>query len=124
MQFSLRARYEWTIAGYNLPFVQAAPPTPAIPSRRRARIPRSRKRAASVPAGCGSRIRLTRPFDASFGVAKDAWTVTSYGENLSNSNASTFHQHRSIHRRRDASAAASRSAISFEERHSGALSVA
>jgi outer membrane receptor protein involved in Fe transport len=24
------------------------------------------------------------------GVAKDAWTVTAYGENLANSNASTF----------------------------------
>jgi len=29
-------------------------------------------------------------FDASFGVAKDAWSLTAFGQNLSNSNASTF----------------------------------
>jgi iron complex outermembrane recepter protein len=29
-------------------------------------------------------------YDASFGFAKDPWTVTVYGENLANSNASTF----------------------------------
>jgi hypothetical protein len=28
--------------------------------------------------------------DASFGVAKDAWYANVYGENLANSNASTF----------------------------------
>jgi hypothetical protein len=29
-------------------------------------------------------------YDASLGVAKDAWTVTLFGQNLSNSDASTF----------------------------------
>jgi hypothetical protein len=29
-------------------------------------------------------------FDASIGVSKDAWIVTAFGENLGNSNASTF----------------------------------
>ncbi len=29
-------------------------------------------------------------FDASLGVAKDQWTASFYGTNLSNSNASTF----------------------------------
>ncbi len=41
-----------------------------------------------------SRLRFENPaystYAASFGVAKDAWIVTVYGENLSNSNASTF----------------------------------
>jgi hypothetical protein len=30
------------------------------------------------------------PYDASFGVAKDAWSAHVYVENLSNSNASVF----------------------------------
>jgi hypothetical protein len=29
-------------------------------------------------------------YDASLGVAKDKWTVTVFGQNLSNSNASTY----------------------------------
>jgi outer membrane receptor protein involved in Fe transport len=41
-----------------------------------------------------SRLRFENPaystYAASFGVSKDAWNVTVYGENLSNSNASTF----------------------------------
>jgi hypothetical protein len=40
------------------------------------------------------RLRFENPayttYAASFGVAKDAWWVNFYGENLSNSNASTF----------------------------------
>jgi hypothetical protein len=41
-----------------------------------------------------SRGRFENPaytvYDASFGVAKDAWYLNVYAENLSNSNASTF----------------------------------
>jgi hypothetical protein len=41
-----------------------------------------------------SRLRFENPayttWDASCGIAKDAWTLTFFGENLSNSNASTF----------------------------------
>jgi outer membrane receptor protein involved in Fe transport len=40
------------------------------------------------------RLRFENPayttYDASIGVAKDKWTATLYGENLSDSNASTF----------------------------------
>jgi iron complex outermembrane receptor protein len=47
--------------------------------------------AGAVSTG---RLRFENPaystYDASFGVAKDAWTLNFYGENLSNSNASTF----------------------------------
>ncbi|HLZ07647.1 MAG TPA: hypothetical protein VKT80_03600, partial [Chloroflexota bacterium] len=47
--------------------------------------------AGSVSTG---RLRFENPaystYDASFGVAKDAWLVTVYGENIANSNASTF----------------------------------
>ena len=40
------------------------------------------------------RLRFENPayttFDASVGIAKDNWNVTVYGENIGNSNASTF----------------------------------
>ena len=89
IQFSLRGRYEWTFAGYN-PFVQFGA----------AHTGHSFTQAGSNPtiAQAGglttSRLRFENPayttYDASFGVAKDAWIVTVYGENLANSNASTF----------------------------------
>jgi iron complex outermembrane receptor protein len=88
IQFSLRGRYEWTIAGYS-PFVQIAA----------SHSGHSYTQAGSNPTiGQGSistgRLRFENPayttYDASFGVAKDAWYVNVYGENLSNSNASVF----------------------------------
>jgi len=49
--------------------------------------------ALSGPITTG-RLRFENPAystcDASLGVAKDAWTLNLYGENLANSNASTF----------------------------------
>jgi iron complex outermembrane recepter protein len=88
IQFSLRARYEWNVAGY-APFAQFGATHQGI----------SYTQAGSNPtvAQAGlttSRLRFVNPaystYDASFGVAKDAWTLTVYGENLANSNASTF----------------------------------
>jgi iron complex outermembrane recepter protein len=88
IQFSLRGRYEWTIAGYS-PFVQIAA----------SHSGHSFTQAGSNPTiGQGSistgRLRFENPayttYDASIGVAKDAWYVNVYGENLSNSNASVF----------------------------------
>ena len=89
MQFSLRARYEWAIAGY-IPFVQAAATHNG----------HSFTQAGSNPTiGTGTsistgRLRFENPayttYDASVGVTKDAWNMTFYGENLSNSNKSVF----------------------------------
>ncbi|MGA2191044.1 MAG: TonB-dependent receptor [Steroidobacteraceae bacterium] len=89
LQFSLRARYEWSFADYNS-FVQAGASHTA----------HSFTQAGSNPtfAGAGtistSRLRFEdAPYttlSASAGVAKDAWNVMIYGENLSNSNAATF----------------------------------
>ncbi|MFI4868607.1 MAG: TonB-dependent receptor [Steroidobacterales bacterium] len=88
IQFSLRARYEWSVAGYT-PFVQF----------NTTHSGHSYTQAGSNPsiaqAGLStSRLRFENPaystYDASIGFAKDAWYVTVYGENLSNSNASTF----------------------------------
>ncbi len=89
IQFSLRARYEWTVAGYN-PFVQVGATHNGVSYTQAGSNPTIAE-AGSVKTG---RLRFENPaystFDASFGVAKDSWLVTVYGENLSNSNASTF----------------------------------
>ncbi len=88
IQFSLRARYEWSFAGYT-PFVQIAA----------SHNGHSFTQAGSNPTiGTGSistgRLRFENPayttYDASFGVAKDAWYLNVHGENLSNSNKSVF----------------------------------
>ncbi|HUA89917.1 MAG TPA: TonB-dependent receptor [Steroidobacteraceae bacterium] len=89
LQFSVRARYEWSLAGGYAPYVQVAASHNA----------HSFTQAGSNPTiGSGTistgRLRFENPayttYDASIGVAKDAWTFDVYGQNLSNSNASTF----------------------------------
>ena len=88
VQFSLRGRYDWNIGDYK-PYVQFGA----------AHTGHSFTQAGSNPsidvAGITTgRLRFENPayttFDASFGVAKDAWVVNVFAENLSNSNASTF----------------------------------
>jgi outer membrane receptor protein involved in Fe transport len=89
IQFSLRARYDWTFAGYS-PFVQVSATHTGISYTQAGSNPTIAE-AGAVSTG---RLRFENPaystFDGSFGVAKDAWIVTVYGENLANSNASTF----------------------------------
>jgi hypothetical protein len=89
IQFSLRARYEWNVAGY-APFVQAG----ATHSGHSFTQAGSNPTIAEAGAITTGRLRFENPayttFDASFGVAKDAWNVSVFAENLSNSNASTF----------------------------------
>jgi iron complex outermembrane recepter protein len=89
IQFSLRARYEWTIAGYS-PFVQIG----ATHNGHSFTQAGSNPTFAQAGAVTTARLRFENPaystYDASFGVTKDAWLVTAYGENLANSNASTF----------------------------------
>jgi outer membrane receptor protein involved in Fe transport len=89
LQFSLRARYEWSFGDYS-PFVQVGA----------SHTGHSFTQAGSNPtfAGAGSistsRLRFEdaayTTYSASFGIAKDAWNVMFFGENLSNSNAATF----------------------------------
>jgi iron complex outermembrane recepter protein len=88
VQFSLRARYEWAIGSYT-PYVQVGA----------SHTGNSFTQAGANPTlGTGaittSRLRFENPayttYDASIGVGKDAWWANLYGENLSNSNASTF----------------------------------
>lgn len=88
IQFSLRGRYDWNMGDYK-PYVQFGA----------AHTGHSFTQAGSNPsidvAGITTgRLRFENPayttFDASFGVARDAWVVNVFAENLSNSNASTF----------------------------------
>jgi iron complex outermembrane recepter protein len=90
LQYSVRGRYEWSLNGGYVPFVQvgmsfnghsftqagANPPITAD---------------GLISTG---RLRFENPaystWDASFGVSKDAWYVNVFGENLSDSNKSVF----------------------------------
>jgi outer membrane receptor protein involved in Fe transport len=89
IQFSLHARYEWSLNGYT-PFVQAG----ANHSGHSFTQAGANPTYAVGGAVQSSRGRFENPaystYDASLGIAKDAWYVTLYGENISNSNASTF----------------------------------
>jgi outer membrane receptor protein involved in Fe transport len=88
IQFSLRARYEWTVNGYT-PFVQFGA----------THTGHSFTQAGSNPSLSASGVNTTvlrfenpaySTYDASAGVAKDAWTAHLYVQNLANSNASLF----------------------------------
>src|SRR6267143_1582383 len=89
LQFSARARYDWTVNGYS-PFVQLS----ASHSSHSFTQAGSNPTITQAGGLTTSRLRFENPayttYDASIGVAKDAWIVNAYAENLSNSNASTF----------------------------------
>ena len=89
LQFSLRARYEWAYGSY-LPFMQVGL-THTGHSFTQAGSNPTLAQAGAISTG---RLRFENPaystVDASIGVAKDNWNVSLFGENLSNSNASTF----------------------------------
>ncbi len=89
IQFSLRVRYDWAIGGY-LPFVQFAA-THSGHSFTQAGSNPTIFQAGGITTG---RLRFENPayttYDASVGVAKDAWNISVFGENLSNSHKSVF----------------------------------
>jgi iron complex outermembrane receptor protein len=89
IQFSARARYEWAMAGY-VPYVQVGL-THTGHSFTQAGSNPTIAQAGGISTG---RLRFENPaystVSASVGVSKDSWYVNLFGENLSNSNASTF----------------------------------
>jgi outer membrane receptor protein involved in Fe transport len=90
IQFSARARYEWSMAGGYVPFVQVGV-THSGHSFTQAGSNPTLADAGSISTG---RLRFENPayttVAASVGVSKDSWYANLFGENLSNSNASTF----------------------------------
>ncbi len=89
IQFSLRARYEWTVNDYNA-FVQFGA-THTGHSFTQAGANPSIAVGGAVNSGV---LRFENPaytsYDASFGVAKDAWNAHVYVQNLSDSNVSVY----------------------------------
>ena len=89
LQYSLRVRYDWNINGYS-PFAQVSS-THNGHSFTQAGSNPTLAQAGAISTG---RLRFENPayttYDASFGVSKDKWTLTVFGENLGDSNASTF----------------------------------
>jgi iron complex outermembrane recepter protein len=89
VQFSLHARYEWSIGGY-VPYIQAG----AFHTAHSFTQAGANPTYALGGAVSTSRGRFENPayttYDAALGVSKDAWRVAITCENLSNSNASTF----------------------------------
>ena len=89
IQYSLRGRYDWNVNGYT-PFVQLSM------THTDSSLTQSGSNPTIGQAGglTTSHLRFENPayttYDMSFGVAKDAWNLTVYGENLGDSNASTF----------------------------------
>jgi iron complex outermembrane recepter protein len=90
LQFSLRARYEWSMGADYTAFVQAGATHQGITFTQAGSNP-------TILAGgtvATSRGRFEMPAystaNASAGIAKDAWWFNVYVENLGNSNASTF----------------------------------
>ncbi len=89
IQFSLRARYDWNVMDYK-PFVQFG----AVHTGHSFTQAGSNPTIAEAGGITTGRLRFENPaystFDASFGVAKDAWNVMVFAENLNNTHASTF----------------------------------
>ena len=90
VQFSLRARYEFSLSNSMEAFFQVGA----------SHVGHSYTQAgANPPLTTGDtittgRLRFEDPayttYDASFGVSKDQWTLMLFGENLGDSNASVF----------------------------------
>ncbi len=89
IQFSLRARYDWALADYDW-FVQAG----AVHSGHSFTQAGSNPTIGAAGSVSTARLRFEDPayttYDASIGVAKDAWNVKFFGENIGNSHASVF----------------------------------
>jgi iron complex outermembrane receptor protein len=88
LQFSLRARYEWSFDGYR-PFVQAGATHQGHSFTQAGANPTIGPGAIST-----GRLRFENPaystYTASTGISKDNWWVSLNCENCNNNNASTF----------------------------------
>jgi iron complex outermembrane receptor protein len=89
MQFNFRLRYQWAISSFNA-FAQAGVTHTAHSYTQSSANP-------SLSAGSNVSTTLLRfenppitEYDASVGLSRDAWSAEFYGQNLTNSNKSTY----------------------------------
>jgi outer membrane receptor protein involved in Fe transport len=89
-EFSLRARYDWALPSDYRAFLSAG----ASHVGHMSNEPLNYPQAVAGEPPFTTRELFDQPgyttYDAALGVAKDNWIVTVYGENLSNSDASTY----------------------------------
>jgi iron complex outermembrane recepter protein len=94
MQFSLQARYDWALLSDYRAFISAGASHMGGMFNQPAGYPTPGVGSTPVWPATSVRERFYQPgyttYDASLGVAKDQWTVTVFGQNLSNSDASTY----------------------------------
>ena len=94
MQFSLQARYEWALLSDYRAFLSAGASHMGGMYNQPAGYPTPGVGSTPLWPATSVRERFYQPgyttYDASVGVTKDQWTVTVFGQNLSNSDASTY----------------------------------
>ena len=94
MQFALMARYDWNLLHDYRAFISAGANHTGGMYNQPAGYPTPGVGSTPVWPATSVRERFYQPgystYDASLGVAKDNWTATLYGQNLSNSDASTY----------------------------------
>jgi iron complex outermembrane receptor protein len=89
IEYNVRARYDWHINDYKMFFSVGAQHVGDMQNE-----PSSFQSGAGVTVPTTTWLRYDQPayttYDASLGIAKDAWYVQAFGTNLSNSDASLF----------------------------------
>ena len=88
LQFSVHLRYDWSLVNDWAAFISAGASHIAHMSNQPAGYPPPTTPASSVREFFDQPGYTT--YDASLGVSKDRWTATVYGQNLTNSDASTY----------------------------------
>jgi iron complex outermembrane receptor protein len=94
VQFSAQARYDWTLVNDYRAFISAGASHTGGMFNQPAGYPTPGVGSTPVWPATSVRERFYQPgyttYDASLGVEKDRWTATVFGQNLSNSGASTY----------------------------------
>ena len=94
LQFSLLARYDWKLVNDYQAFISAGASHTGGMFNQPAGYPTPGVGSTPIYPATSVRERFYQPgyttYEASLGVSKDRWTATVYGQNLSNSNASTY----------------------------------
>jgi hypothetical protein len=92
VEFNLRARYDWSFNDYKAFVMAGASHVGDMSNQPASYVGGDNNPSQVIPTT--THLRYDQPgyttYDASLGVAKDSWTVSVFGQNLGNSDASTF----------------------------------